>query len=69
MLFRKDMEPRCTYCRHGKALNEEQIACPKKGVVSPGYHCRRFAYDPLRRVPPAPAVVDFSKFKDEDFEL
>ncbi|MCD7828996.1 MAG: hypothetical protein LUG58_00995 [Clostridiales bacterium] len=69
MLFRKDIEPRCTYCRHGSALNEEQIACHKKGIVSPGYHCRRFAYDPLRRVPPARAQVDFSRFKDEDFEL
>lgn len=69
MLFRKDIEPLCCYCQHGKELNEDQISCPKKGVVSPGYHCRRFSYDPLKRTPPQQAVPDFSKFKDEDFVL
>jgi hypothetical protein len=69
MLFRKDIEPRCYYCQHGKELNEEQIACPKKGVVSPGYHCGRFVYDPFKRTPPQQAMPDFSKYNDEDFTL
>ncbi|MCD7918384.1 MAG: hypothetical protein LUF84_08075 [Clostridiales bacterium] len=69
MLFRKDIEPRCQYCARGELLKDEQIACPKKGIVSPGYHCFRFQYDPLKRVPPQSAVPDFSKFSDEDFTL
>jgi len=45
------------------------VLCAKKGVVSPGGSCAYFKYDPLKRVPPRPAEVDFSKLKDEDFRL
>ena len=56
MLFQKDIEPRCTYCSRGTRLDEEKILCPKRGLVSPGEHCRSFRYDPLKRVPPRPAA-------------
>lgn len=69
MLFAKKMEPRCAYCKRGTALNGEQVVCLKKGVVSAGGHCRSFRYDPLKRVPPKPAVLDLGKLKDEDFVL
>ncbi len=69
MLFQKSIDPRCAYCAKGSFLEKDDILCPKKGVVSAGDHCRHFRYDPLKRVPPAPAVVDFSKLKDEDFVL
>lgn len=68
-LFQKKIEPRCAYCAHGRALTEEQVACPKKGVMSVASHCRAFQYDPLRRTPPRPAKVEFSALKDEDFSL
>lgn len=69
MLFQKSIEPRCAYCAKGAPLEKDSVLCPKKGVVSPGFSCRSFRYDPLKRVPPAPAQVDFSKLKDEDFVL
>lgn len=69
MLFARQIEPCCAYCRRGTALNEEQVACPKKGVVSAGSRCRGFRYDPLKRVPPKPAVLNLEKLKDEDFIL
>ncbi len=69
MLFTKKIEPRCAYCKKGVALEEDSVLCIKKGVVSPGWHCRGFRYDPLKRVPPPPASPDFSKFKTEDFVL
>lgn len=69
MLFRKNIEPRCVYCIHGTAINEDQVACLKKGIVSAGFHCRGFHYDPLQRIPPQPAYPDFSKLKEEDFSL
>ena len=69
MLFRKDIEPRCVYCQRGHQLDEDRVACAKKGVVSPGWHCSYFVYDPLKRVPPQPAVADFSHLKEEDFKL
>ena len=58
MLFQKDIEPRCCYCQRGTKLDEEQVLCVKKGVVSPGGSCRSFRYDPLKRVPPRPAKAD-----------
>jgi len=69
MLFEKKIEPRCAYCEKGVTLNENSVLCIKKGVVSPGAHCRAFRYDPLKRIPSRPAMPDFSKLKDEDFVL
>lgn len=69
MLFQKKIEPRCAYCQRGAPLDEEQILCPKKGVVAPGGSCRAFRYDPLKRVPPRPNAPDFSRLRDEDFVL
>ena len=69
MLFKKTIQPRCVYCAKGSPLEKEFILCPKKGVVSGGFSCRHFEYDPFKRVPPAPVKPDFSKLKDEDFTL
>lgn len=69
MLFQQKIEPRCVYCRKGSTLNEEQVLCVKKGVVSPGGHCRGFRYDPLKRVPPKPATLTRPALSDEDFSL
>ena len=69
MLFEKDMEPRCAYCKRGTSLDEETVMCVKRGVVSAAGACRRFRYDPLKRVPPKPLSVDFSHLKEEDFVL
>lgn len=69
MLFQKDIEPRCAYCKKGAPLGEERVMCLKKGIVSAGSSCRSFRYDPLKRVPPKPLKADFSNLKDEDFAL
>lgn len=69
MLFRKDMDPRCAYCRRGSQINEREVACLKKGVVPVEYHCRAFRYDPLKRVPPRPVSLDTKKLREEDFAL
>lgn len=69
MLFQKDIEPRCAYCKKGAQLEEDRVMCLKKGIVSASGSCRSFRYDPLKRVPPKPLHADFSKLKDEDFVL
>ena len=68
-LFQKKIEPSCVYCVHGRALSEDQIVCPKKGVMAAGSHCRSFQYDPLKRVPPRPAKLAGAGLGDEDFKL
>ena len=68
-LFRRNIDPRCVYCAHSTAMEGvKEMACVKRGVVGPYEHCRHFAYDPLKRVPPKPVRLgrDYAR---EDFEM
>ena len=67
-LFNKKPDPRCVYCSRGYELNPGEIACPVHGVVEAYDHCRRFVYDPLKRVPPKPVRLG-RDYSDEDFKL
>ena len=69
MLFKKDIEPRCAYCKRSATLDEDRVMCMKKGVVSAADSCNRFKYDPLKRVPPKPVSANFSHLKEEDFSI
>jgi len=69
MLFSKDIDPRCAYCKHATYLNDSTIMCLKKGITSPSDQCRRFRYDPLKRLPPKPQTLSRSQFSEEDFTL
>lgn len=69
MLFRKKMERSCSYCAHGTKIDDEQVLCIKRGVVSVCGQCRKFTYDPCKRVPPKPKALDFRKYDNEDFSL
>ncbi|MBP3494348.1 MAG: hypothetical protein J6J83_07045 [Oscillospiraceae bacterium] len=68
-LFRKNIEPRCAYCTRGSQINEEEVACVKRGVVAADHHCGAFRYDPLKRVPPRPVALETAELKQEDFSL
>lgn len=69
MLFSKEIEPRCAYCQRGARLGDDKVMCLKRGIVSAAGHCRRFRYDPLKRVPQKPPTLDFSALSDGDFSL
>ena len=68
MLFRKKIERSCQYCTLGVQVGE-QILCAKKGLIPDSGCCRRFRYDPLKRIPPRKKPLDFSKYDKEDFTL
>lgn len=68
-LFRRNIEKRCVYCASGSALSEAEVACPYRGVMDAAGSCARFRYDPLKRVPPRPAVLRTEKYNAEDFAL
>lgn len=51
VIFRKDVDPACCYCRHASPAEEGSCICLKRGIVSLWDSCRRFSYDPLKRVP------------------
>ena len=69
MLFRKDIEPRCAYCKKGNALSDREVICVKRGIVAAEDSCRAFRYDPLRRVPPRPVKLNTEKLDPEDFKI
>ena len=69
MLFRKKIARSCSYCAYGTKLDDEQVLCIKKGVVAVNGSCRKFSYDPCKRVPPKAKASDFSKYNDEDYTL
>lgn len=69
MIFRKKIERACTYCRFATKLDDDLILCAKKGVVSTGKPCRKFRYDPCKRIPPKAKAIDFTEYSQEDFSL
>ena len=69
MLFRKKMPRSCTYCLHSTVLNDAQVLCTKRGVVDCERNCRKFQYDPCKRIPPKQKALDTNKYSDEDFTL
>ena len=67
-LYGKGISLACAYCAKGtESIDKKSIFCEKKGIVSANYHCRRFKYDPLRRVPKIPPELE--KFTAKDFSI
>ena len=69
MLFRKKLPRSCEYCAYGTKMDDSQVICMKKGVVPCDRNCRKFTYDPCKRVPVKAKALDFSKYEDTDFSL
>lgn len=69
MLFRKKVERSCAYCAHGAHLEDEQVLCCKRGLRSISDSCRKFKYDPCKRVPTKAKAMDFSRYENEDYSL
>lgn len=69
MLFRKKIERSCSYCQYGAYLENGKILCAKKGCKTVDDSCRRFKYDPCKRIPPKVKALDFSIYDHEDYSL
>lgn len=69
MLFRKKIEKSCVYCTYATQLDDGQILCIKRGVVPADNKCRKFSYDPYKRIPAKPKALNFEKYEKEDFSL
>ena len=69
MLFRKKIERACAYCARAVKADEDTMVCRKKGPVSANESCRRFRYDPLKRIPEAPSAELPPQPKDADYSL
>lgn len=69
MLFRKKIEKNCSYCVHSAKVDDCTCLCAKKGLVQSSGHCRKFKYDPLKRVPSRMKPKDFDSYDVIDFSL
>lgn len=69
MIFRKKMPRSCSYCQNGTRLNDDQVLCIKRGVVPVEKACRKFIYDPCKRIPPKAKAQNFREFDSTDFSL
>lgn len=69
MLFRKKIERACDYCARSARLEDGQILCCKRGLRTAGDSCRKFKYDPCKRVPSKAKAMDFTRYENEDYSL
>ena len=69
MLFRKKIERSCQYCACAAKLAEGGYLCSKRGIIDGEKPCRKFVYDPCKRIPSKPKPVNFRKYDGEDFTL
>ena len=67
-LYGNNVRKACEVCQHGRLSADGSVMlCPYKGAA-PLYHfCRKFVYDPLKRMPLRRPKQD--AHKAEDFQL
>lgn len=53
----------CLYCEKATVINDdEHVLCSFHGIVNKEFKCKKFAYDPLKRVPkPMPPMPKLSE--------
>jgi len=69
MLFRKETEKRCAICEHAINIDENDMLCKKYGVVSCNYACKKFEYDPLKRIPKKAAIPSSDQYDTKAFSI
>ena len=64
----KKYPKKCISCIFARVPDDKSVVlCEKKGVVDPDSHCRKYEYDPLKRVPQTSVIP--TDFTAEDFSL
>ena len=62
------VEPKCQYCRFGTPVaDSDTVLCVKNGVRDGSSSCKKFRYDPLKRIPRRPP--ELLTFSEDDFSL
>ena len=69
MLFRNKIPRSCSYCIHSTKLNNDEVLCVRKGIVNIDRSCRKFKYDPCKRIPLKMKSADFSRYDGDDYTL
>ena len=70
LLNKNAYEAVCRNCKHGRLSPDgETVLCVKKGLVEPDGKCRRYSYDPLKRVPRKAPVLMTADPSDFDLNI
>lgn len=68
LLEKKKYPSVCETCLHGRLSPDGQnVLCIKKGIVETDGKCRKYSYDPLKRIPKKPLLVE--RANPSDFEI
>ena len=66
-LFGNNITPNCEYCELAQYSGGKFICTKNKVLVN--NKCRKFKYDPCKRIPAKMKVLNFQKYEDVDFSL
>lgn len=66
-LFGNNIKPSCKYCEMGKAGEGDVIKCEKFGDVKAYDSCKKFVYNPLKRIPKKELQLANSAVNEIDF--
>jgi len=69
LLFRRNIEPSCAYCKHGASLGFGDIACSRRGIMTEEGKCGAFHYEPTKRKPEYAGVTKLAEFTEEEMSL
>jgi len=68
LLNDRDEAPQCALCEHGHQVEgDDEVLCPRNGVMKPDGKCRKYKYDPLKRKPKQAKLN--TDFDESDFSL
>ncbi|HHW46537.1 MAG TPA: hypothetical protein GXX17_06475 [Clostridiales bacterium] len=65
-IFNKNA-PACKYCLFSSNIENDEYLCKFRGVLKSEDNCKRFKYDPLKRVPKFQPKLE--KYTEKDFSL
>lgn len=66
-LFGNNIKPSCKYCELGTAAGGDKIMCSKFGEVKAYDACKKFVYNPLKRIPKKEMSLAKSAVNDIEF--
>jgi hypothetical protein len=51
-LYGNHITPACETCEHGqRSFDGKVVLCPRRGAMPLYERCRKYVYDPLKRIP------------------
>ena len=65
--FGKNIEPSCEYCTHS-IKKDEQITC-SVNIQDTAAGCKKYSYNPLKRIPKTAPLIKKGNYNDKDFSL